>query len=609
MLLKYSFNDIRREKRLLDVEQCSVTVNERNYTLTVITKTPHRLRPNDIVLLKHNIVTVEYYSDAVDYLSKHSVDIIFVKKQETLIEKDVKKDDIEVTYPVGYYWVVNGKIEMIPQDMLTNVMNKYSSFNNNFTIICGSNDCEFQVVIPRYQQLNVSMVTDMDNLGIFTVKGLLPLLLHKGDTFTLWRRVYSYKYIRGIEAYDKFPEVTVNPYGQTEYLGYDTVIFAGNVYEWSVDNEACRCTYIDENTFSYYYDNTIIYENEILEIEDTRFITPDKTINSNVLFYEYTEHLTLDLPISHTSNIDLNHEYIQKKYFDERKQELITSINDYEKKCFAPYYNNAGKALTPVSKINFNLFLRDRSGSDEWNTNDAKGWNQHTMDDNGQFSTPSNITNGDLLNYLGFTDEDVYYRRKKIEKTFIRLSFYNSNNPFTQMLLFYSTIFLDTGELYTKYIHNLNNTTRNPDAPIVKQGIFGDNNLTLSFSVTDRYNRNKSSEGFYLYLFPDGLQEGEERTLYLKIEFNHAGNGKTIPLMYPCYGSTPLTFNSDLFPHSLLNEDGDLTELYKHMFIPVTIKYDSDRNEYIYYFNVAKYDTTNQEITIGLYEPKINPLT
>ena len=89
MLLKYSFNDIRREKRLLDVEQCSVTVNERNYTLTVITKTPHRLRPNDIVLLKHNIVTVEYYSDAVDYLSKHSVDIIFVKKQETLIEKDV----------------------------------------------------------------------------------------------------------------------------------------------------------------------------------------------------------------------------------------------------------------------------------------------------------------------------------------------------------------------------------------------------------------------------------------------------------------------------------------------------------------------------------------
>jgi hypothetical protein len=317
----------------------------------------------------------------------------------------------------------------------------------------------------------------------------------------------------------------------------------------------------------------------------------------------------LDLPISHISNIDLNHEYIQKKYFDERKQELITSINDYEKKCFAPYYNNAGKALTPVSKINFNLFLRDRSDSDEWNTNDAKGWNQHTMDDNGQFSTPSNITNGDLLNYLGFTDEDVYYRRKKIEKTFIRLSFYNSNNPFTQMLLFYSTIFLDTGELYTKYIHNLNNTTRKPDAPIVKQDIFEDNNLTLSFSVTDRYNRNKSSEGFYLYLFPDGLQEGEERTLYLKIEFNHAGNGKTIPLMYPCSGSTPLTFNSELFPHSLLNEDGDLTELYKHMFIPVTIKYDSDRNEYIYYFNVAKYDSTNQEITIGLYEPKINPLT
>jgi hypothetical protein len=177
------------------------------------------------------------------------------------------------------------------------------------------------------------------------------------------------------------------------------------------------------------------------------------------------------------------------------------------------------------------------------------------------------------------------------------------------MLLFYSTIFLDSGELYTKYIYNLNDTRRDSSIPITAQSNFGSNNLTLTFSVTDRYNRNKSSEGFYLYLFPDGLQNNTRRTIYMKAEFNHAGNGKTVPLISP-HDLLPLTFKNKNFPSSLLTDDGDLSELYRQMFIPLTIEYDATKNEYMYYFNfnIATYNNDSQEIIMGLYEPKINPL-
>ena len=47
------------------------------------------------------------------------------------------------------------------------------------------------------------------------------------------------------------------------------------------------------------------------------------------------------------------------------------------------------------------------------------------------------ITEDLVRDTLGFTDEDVYYQKKKISKSFIRLSFYNNKNPLDQMLLFY----------------------------------------------------------------------------------------------------------------------------------------------------------------------------
>lgn len=608
MLLKYSLNDIKRQRRLLDVSHTNVDVNEGVFTISVTTKTPHRLNINDGILLKHNIKTVSSYTEAVAYLSSNPLNIVIVEKRETVIEKDIKGDSVDVTYEAGYYWKNENKVSQIPQSILSSILNKYSSFNDKLIAVCGDDVCQFTVTIPRYQMIHVGLVTDTDSIGYFKTAGNLPLLLRKGDTLIMQRKSSYYKYSRGAELYDDFIEVNTNPNNSSEYLGGDVVIFGGNVYEWTSKMENIPCTYIDENTFSYNYDDCIVYENEVLQIEDRRFVSQLNTIYDTVLFYEYKEYINLNLPISNTNATELNDENLRKVYFDECKEKLIGKIIDYEKRCFEPRYKGIISQLIPINSIKFNLFLRDRSGSEEWNTSDDKGWNQCPMDDNGEFKANDYITNGDLLTYLRFTDEDVYYRRKKIEKTFLRLSFYSSDDPFSQMLLFYSTIFLDSGDLYTKYISNVKDA-KGSLTDIVKQNIFGSNNLTLSFNVGDRYSRDKSSEGFYLYLFPDGLQNGVTRTIYMKAELHHAGTGKTVPLMYPCAKSKPLTFKNSNFPKHLLTDDGDLTKLYDYMFIPITLAYDATTNEYIYYFNVASYDSTNKAITIGLYEPKINPLT
>lgn len=603
MLLRYKINQ-RPEKQLLDVIDCQVTTNKDYYVLTVKTRTPHRFL-NKKIILKHNIQKVEFYDDAVALLATNNYDVVYVTNSQTVNEKNVKQQEREVTYDPGYYWFENDKTAKIPNHILPSILDKYSSFNDKLEVVI-LDEYTFMVNIKRYQTLSVDLVTDTEDKGFIQTIGRLPLLLHTGDTFSLRRKQFRYAYERRAELYDNFIEVTENPLDKTEYIG-NSVIFCGNVYTWKANIEDITCTYVNENTFSYLYEDNIIFKNEILEVEDKRFVNQDGVLYDNVFFYEYENHVNLSIPISTTIHDGLNNENIAKNYFEERKNELIVGTTDYEKMCFTPFYKN-GKTMTPVQQMKFNLFLRDRSGNEDWNTSDINGWNQYKMDDNGNFKLNDIITDGDVLGYLGFTDEDVYYRKKKIEKSFLRLSFYNTNDPFSQMLLYYSTIFLDSGELYTKYIANVNNPNKDINTPLVRQTGFNENNLTLSFNVSDRYNRYKSSEGFYLYLFPDGVKNGESRKIYMKAEFNHAGNGKTIPLIFP-HTTTPLTFKSNKFPTSLLTEDGDLSELYRQMYIPLTVEYNESLGEYIYYFDITTYDSETQEITVGLYEPKINPLT
>ena len=395
----------------------------------------------------------------------------------------------------------------------------------------------------------------------------------------------------------------------------------GNTYNLYLltDNFPITVTARTENLFTTTASG--LYEGQKYYLKDNLGVN-ESGLTSDYCIQEQIASLNISIPMNNSDNIDSNNEDISNHYFKEKKKELIPEIIDYEKRCFTPVYGT-GDTLSYLTKIRFNLFFRDRGDkktrlNNEWVSDDTKGWNQCTINTDGTINPTTAYTKGDLLTYLNFNDEDVFYRKKKLSKSFLRLSFYNSINPLNQMLLFYSTVFFDSGNAYKKYMNRIEEKISGSTSDTIYSLVENicnnyddENNITASFVINDRFNNSASSEGFYLYLFPDGLNENSGKTIYMKVEFNHAGYGRTLPFILPTStGDTILNFSDSNFPEHLINDNGDLSEYYRQLYIPITVKYDSVLKDYVYHFENTNLNSPNNngELEINLYEPKINSI-
>ena len=218
------------------------------------------------------------------------------------------------------------------------------------------------------------------------------------------------------------------------------------------------------------------------------------------------------------------------------------------------------------------------------------------------FMRKSGLTS-DLIGCLNFTDNDIFYKKKKVSQSFVRLSFYNSTDPIEQKLLYYSTIFIDATELYGKYVkqlmymedNDLFNEKKNKNLNLNAAVVFysGGARLDTKMVITNEFDRTKSSEGFNLYLFAEDKNfnlENGEKTIYMKVEFNHAGNGKTLPMiMWPKVNGKYVPLTMDNF--------------IENLYIPIKLTYINDR--YVYYIPDA-YKNENGNIDLVLFEPKID---
>lgn len=232
----------------------------------------------------------------------------------------------------------------------------------------------------------------------------------------------------------------------------------------------------------------------------------------------------------------------------------------------------------------------------------------------------------DLLGVLNFTDNDVYYRKKKVSQSFIRLTFYTSPDPIEQKILFHSTIFLDASTLYGKYIkqrmymeeNDLFNRKKNKDINLNAAVVFCSADtvsarVDTKIVVTNEYDRTKSSEGFNIYLFAEDINfqvnENGEKTIYMKVEFNHAGIGKTIPMiLWPKFYWDANLKNDDNTKggYRYTNEYQPLTmsNFMRALYIPIQITYFNDR--YVYYIPDAKNYMEDGNISLVLFEPKLD---
>lgn len=280
---------------------------------------------------------------------------------------------------------------------------------------------------------------------------------------------------------------------------------------------------------------------------------------------------------------------------------------------------------------------------------------QYAYNTNGSITLVSNnnklfydMEQSDLLGYLGFNDDDVFYEKNKLKESFIRLLFYDKKDIQTQQLLFYSTIFYNSKKLYGKYTKNKTHGEYYDrfGTPVVGIGVFNEYNafkqnnnkvdetkrLSTHIEVFDEYSK-EASEGFYIYLFGETLPTNEEKTIYMKVEFNHAGYGRTIPLTMPVCedidgelhplkkdgvkikvdkdGTTEMRY----YPKDYkIIEDGkekiDMNKLYQDMFIEIRIRYDFNLGKYIWYLPRKKDswnggDGSNKKIIFNLFEPRL----
>ena len=290
---------------------------------------------------------------------------------------------------------------------------------------------------------------------------------------------------------------------------------------------------------------------------------------------------------------ELINEYFAKNF----KEKLIPPIIDMERVKYIPWTCDINGDMTNIAnEIDLYLHFRIREDTN-WTVNNSDGWSD--IDINDPITDNMGFWRSNTLDVLNFTDDDVLYQKMKVKQSFVRLSFYNSNDITNQSLLYYSTVFLDGSGLSGKMVKKKNEMIRKDipidrDNAIIIESTIGIR-IDSQIAINDEYQTNKSSEGFYLYLFKDDADlldtENESgRTIYMKVEFNHAGYGRTIPMML-----NPI---NDDYRMGKLN----IENFFENMFIPLKIYHDEDGYRYSFENN-ACIRQLGDKIELSLFEP------
>ena len=475
-----------------------------------------------------------------------------------------------------------------------------------------------------------------------------------------------------------------------------------------ITNEICRDVVDSKDDYSLMINNKIFGEYPISsEMPFIRNLQPTSSDDYYNLFDDlviYTRNAYINIPIKLDMDVANNimlGDIIKTNFYEVEKDKAINPIVDMEKDVYTPkyiygYYNNGeierGKeykgsrtVFKPIKDINLNFHFRTRD-LDSWKVNNSynsiaysstTASSGDTLDNwfitdfhpycdilriSGETCGTTLESSSDLMGLLYFTNDDIFYQRSKVEKTFVRLSFYDSTDPQTQSLLATSCVFIDEHSLFKKYIDNSRKYEN--DYGSVQEPIYGDSGTTditpiyksprvsvrteylgsrrdnKSYSaysadctnidmfndnhrissrmkIMNKYETDTSSEGYYLYIFREYAEKLHPKPIYMKVEFNHAGIGQQIPFVIPMHWERIDGSENKYEPISALtlSNSGDVKTLkegfplsfvYAQTYIPLYAVYDFDNNEYAYIFDdrYVKEDE-NGDISLNLYEMKI----
>lgn len=499
-----------------------------------------------------------------------------------------------------------------------------------------------------------------DSMGIENYNARVVKVNHTNYNFTI--AINKYRELRGFQQVRDFTEDNNVRYWEFNFV--EPTVFNPSAdtkeitifYSHGITTTFSDIQVVDDYTLLWEYDENFpdlarivnyLFTNSAagVKIYTGQFIFQE---NSNAEAYETIMSLprlsivkpkmTVKIPISIKEDVDLMKEIKINEYFVENGiNNSINPITEMEKRVYSPvmFMNNS---FIDVSKINFNLHLREHSG-ENWTVKENDSWNCIKLwETYADRFFPYNINNNqsDLLSYLNFTNKDVKYQKNVIKKSFLRLSYYDSMNDGDQHLLGYSTVYFDVAKLYSKFMYthdmpiyiNKDIQTSN-EFDILTSGkvenevkrselakyITIENDETIEkyrlssqISVENKWASDRTSEGFYVYLWCDNNNGIVPSDLYLKIDLNHAGCGRTIPLMAP-YNENTSHFKSMIeIKNDWDNGNGyNISQYKKFSYIKMKYVYDKDNNRYVYYLDPERYGTFAGDIlNINLYEARIS---
>lgn len=370
-------------------------------------------------------------------------------------------------------------------------------------------------------------------------------------------------------------------------------------------------------------------------------------------------YISIKLPIISKSGGDpIQSDIVNSKFFDKEREKAINPIIDMEKDIYYPKYINSDNGVyngsytdfNPISEIRVNLHFRTRN-LDTWKIDESSNWfitdyypykDIILSQDKKELKTLMEAS--DLVGLLGFTNNDVYYQKSKIGKSFLRFSYYDSIDPQNQTLLATSTVFMDEHSLFKKYIDNsrknvniyktiseetsattcidkitvesefVDEKKKSSKATTCdKKNIKIDENKRLGsrLIISNKYNTDTSSEGFYIYMFKEYSKNLHPRQIFMKVDFNHAGVGLSLPFIKPMSWKK-VGDNEELTPQEPLGLDSDelkdgilLEQKYAQDYIPLYAVYDFKNKEYAYVFD-KRYVTVEDGIaSLNLFELKL----
>jgi hypothetical protein len=397
---------------------------------------------------------------------------------------------------------------------------------------------------------------------------------------------------------------------------------------WDANASIVKYIIDNQDSFTFFKTNPIFGFNTPYA---TLYEANDDTIREeHVTVYKSNNSVILPIYLRNKNANNIDQDLVlQRDFVDKEIDRKINDIVDMEKDIYYPSIciddSTCDYKFIDVNEIDFNIHLRTRDNEWKIDDNAEYGWNIFDKYDS-SYGTVDNISVdsvSDLLDFLGFDNNDVFYQKSKIGKSFLRLRVYDSIDPFRQTLLATSTVFMNEGKLFKRYINGqtlidkkyspynhygsiyTKNTTKTEEIDDNDDIIFNsDLRLDSKFIINNRYECEESAEGFYYYIFKDIANLLHEKTVYLKVDFNHAGVGKRIPLIF-----SPMKKDGDdtiLDIDSLVNGFTIDEFINERAYLPMEIKYDKEAMRYRYYFRNCNYvnDKDNSKIVINLWENK-----